>query len=115
MNKTIAILEKALDHPKLADPGGCSYVNDEGCHCIIGQTLSLLGVSDEQLSKRNNKIGIGARKDLQVIINQNQLDFNFLSQIQKLWDNQMRQQPAWAVGYELKLMMERYQSDKPQA
>ncbi len=92
--KTFAAIIEAAKSPDLAKQGSCAYVGYEGKHCIVGQVLSNLGVSDETLIcelnglDNKNSTSISRRADLNSYIESHGLDLSLLVEAQDAFDNE---------------------------
>jgi hypothetical protein len=97
---TLELIERAAKSPNLSAPGRCQYVDPNGKHCIVGEVLSILGVSDETLIGKNapkacdvseyvsnNQASIDLRKDLLDVIELNNLSLELLASAQKAFDD----------------------------
>jgi hypothetical protein len=88
IDKTKAAIREALSSPMLSAAGGCKYVTDDGKHCVVGQVLSNLGVSDTVLRGfyNDNEIGIHTREELSHVLEKAGLDVSLLRQVQRKFD-----------------------------
>lgn len=83
---TLELIKLAAKSPNLSEPGACQYVDLTGNHCIVGEVLSILGVSNKTLIDKGNTIDIENRSDLREFVESKGLSLDLLASAQKAFD-----------------------------